>query len=231
MSANRPAEYSRPAPSHAPPPPPAETGEHASWFSPGRTVRVPVGYFWLGAALVLAVFVGGWAIGNQMARRAIAEERARDYLGPGGPSRDPIMETAGGSGFLPGASDARAGESRPNRDSGAAQPRRTGIDARILPDRDPRQEGLNYLALASYDYETAVRCVEFLVSQGVDAYVLHRNNDLFQVMVNRGFPGGSLSEKATQDFIFEMKRLGRIFKNDHRGGIDFEGATFFKYQP
>jgi len=81
--AMRPVEV-RPRPQHeehapAPPPAPAaEDEERPPLLGPGRVVRLPVGFFFFGAAIVIAAGVGGYALGYKVKERQVdAAERRR----------------------------------------------------------------------------------------------------------------------------------------------------------
>jgi len=227
-----PREQTPPGRGAPPPPPPDEEPTPLSWFSPGRTVRVPVGYFLFGLALIAGVFVAGWAIGHEQAESAWERERAALYAADGAPTRDPLLTNAPFNpalveGRATGGATAQPAPGPDDREAGAPEPATDPVST-----RDPRQAGMNYLLVARFGQENAEKAAAFLRARGVEAAALPRNNErLVPVFALRGFAPGEVGGEEARAFRDQIVRLGRRWKSERDGGMDFDGAYFEKHQP
>jgi hypothetical protein len=184
---------------------------------------MPVGYAFFLAAAVLGLFALGWALGHRSAVNKAREEQAAraasEFEGPG-PTRDLY------------GSNAPAQPSPPVVDQRQA-PRQSSVPQRpIVPDRDPREAGLNYYIVDRYDPATAARAVEFLRASGMDVVALPDENPTFHLIVALpGFPRGSLSSPEAKAVGDQIRRLGRVWKQQQRGPSDFSSCYLKKYEP
>lgn len=212
---------SAPAPSHAAPEPQPDASPR-SRFSPGRTLRVPFGYVFFVAAAVLILFAIAWALGHRSGVKDVRAEQAAkvapDFEGPG-PSRDPYTAV------VPSPTQQPITQG-PGRAATPPQiPQRP-----IVPAADPRQAGLNYYIIDRYDPATAARAVEFLRSSGLDVFAWPDENPTFHLIVTvQGFPRGSLSSPEARALGDQIKRLGRVWKQQNRGPSDFSSAYLKKH--
>lgn len=227
MVRDRPITGYRPGGARGEPAAPVEEPESSSWLTPGRTIRIPAGYLFIGAALLLACFAAGWAVGFIIAERNFEAERAAMF-DRSMPIRDPVLSgDAGGS--ASGVGDHRE-EGDPARSSGSGQSAGDDGWLPVVPESDPRQPGLNYYIVARLFPEEARRAAEFLRSEGLEAVVVSSDTARFRhVVVLPGFEG-TISSPEARRVQSEVRRLGRIWKRDHRGTDAFESAYFSKYR-
>lgn len=110
------------------------------------------------------------------------------------------------------------------------------------PGSDPRQAGLNYLTLASQlDKETATTAAAFLTENGCPAFAVAvdrsgrpvKNGSQFAVYAQRGFASEEFRAKESerQALVEQVRRLGKAWQKDHRGGTDFSQTFWQKYAP
>ena len=223
-----------------------DVDERPPLIGPGRVVRLPVGYFFFGAALVIGAGVGGWALGYQQREReyqaelrAQAEAATVGLIEPlDGPEVNPDLLSEGftpvGSPARPAGAAGTAGttartpEARPGdgAERAPAGPRGVVVQDRGQP--DPRQAGSNYAIVASLGRDRAVELAEFLGERGVEVAVLSPNNaGLSSVVSLRGFPEGTYRSEARREHDSMLRRLGREWAS--RGGWrrDFDDSEMF----
>jgi hypothetical protein len=188
-------------------------------IGPGRAVRVPAGYFLLGAVCVaagmVAVFVWGFSRGEATARSetaktleaAVVARSVRDPLGGSDPEPDRLDEgTSAGSGWA-GETD-RVGGADPGSMGG-----------------DPRRSGLNYFVLAHATVEAAPELAAFCRSQGLEAHVVADHNGVLRkVIVTPGYADGARRSEAVQALERRIRDTGLSWKAQRRGNTDFSGA-------
>lgn len=108
-------------------------------------------------------------------------------------------------------------------------------------EKDPRQEGWNYLVLGLLPREDAWAAMQFLAGNGVDTFAvqvdavdrrLPRGNTSarFQLYASKGVPSRDFaSTQAERDKLKrEVARLGAIWKKDHKGSASFSDAFWLK---
>ncbi len=209
---------------------PEETGveeERPALIGPGRVVRLPVGYFFFGAAVVLAAAFGGYLIGYQVRDRG-AEAEKRRLVGEGLVSvTDPLAEDAGQVDRARPVErrESTRGESNPTErreeprtgsGGGRVEPVREVVPGVLLVEagqRAPWEPGLNYLVMASYGQENAIELAEFMAGNGVPVVVvrLPRAN-LWSVVSQQGFTRDPMrADGEIGTFRERVERLGREF--------------------
>ncbi|MCZ6611720.1 MAG: hypothetical protein O6941_03720, partial [Planctomycetota bacterium] len=179
------AEESSPAPA---------AGQSLGWLSPGRTVRLPVGYLLLGSAAGIVLLIIVYMVGYARAERVVKAElqpvlvmRDQEVLGVG-PPQDPMAKRY--EGWTPPARPAEATkalETFPgDADRPAAWPGRWGP---ILS--DPRRPEHNYFVLIHTRRDSALRLARFFRDQGLEAYVVQAKNvSLYRVIALPGYTRG-----------------------------------------
>jgi len=182
----------------------------AALLTPGRLVRLPVGYVWISIGAIIAAVVLSYVVGHASGRRMVERERDLDLatavaaaergLNGSGVARDPLRSgtdtpadarsgagrtaTGGGAdGGLGGGGGGAAGRTTPGQTSGAA-----------VPTGDPRVAGHHYYVLAHGTEEGAPRMAAFLRENGVDARVVTDHNGRLRKVI--ALPG--LAERADQ---------------------------------
>jgi len=199
------------------------------WLSPGRTVRIPVGYFFIGVAILIVAFVGGLAIGHQRGAAVSRAEIASLKEQTLGPVNDPVLDPDPVERTSPVAPAARPQERRTQTPQARRDPASASGEGPLVG-ADPRREGLNYLIIAREDPDTALRAGRFLERRGVSVAVFpDPGNPRFHLVVSQeGFPRGTLSSEEAIRLKQEVLRLGKIWARDERGPSDFDDAYFFK---
>ncbi len=206
---------------------PEPDDEAPHWLSPGRTVRMPVGYFFIGVAILIVAFVAGWAIGHQRGAAASRAEIAGLKERTLGPVNDPVLDPSAAD--RPSAPPPAA-RPEPRRPASPSAGEVNSTTEEPVIGSDPRQTGLNYLIIAREDPDTAVRAARFLERNGVPVAVFpDPGNPRFHLVTSRqGFPRGTLSSPEAIRLKQEVLRLGKIWTRDERGPSDFDDAYFFK---
>lgn len=195
-------------PAHTPIAPCGGADDGPNWLSPGRSVRIPVGYLFLFVAIGVGLLFGGYWLGHTRAAQAYDRDRAArnaDLLGE--PVQDPL-----GS---PAPVGNRVGGNQP-----VSPPVRPTGAAAVPTGGDPRVSGLNYYIVATLTEPEARRAAEFLAANGVAAAALPANNGRYEVVALRGFSASEIRSRDAATYKSNIQRLGRIYKAEHRG-VDF----------
>lgn len=197
--------------------PPAESSE--SWLSPGRSVRIPVGFLFLAGAGVIAVGIISFMIGHRAGGRAMEAQYADRFGGMPmmTPVRDPLTE--GADQEEPGGYADGDLRSTVERAEEAATVPVTEPPAPVVIDQrqwgpvesDPRQEDLHYFILATTRTEGARRLAEFCRVNGLEAYVVPSNNSRLRcVTVLPGFE--TKSGPQVRRMREQIHRIGAMWK-------------------
>ncbi|MEQ9461624.1 MAG: hypothetical protein RIG82_11805 [Phycisphaeraceae bacterium] len=99
---------------------------------------------------------------------------------------------------------------------------------------DPRQDGMNYLILATYPAAEAQRLSEFLVTHRVASVLKPVNNDRFQVIaVNVGFTRDAFEQGTQETYRQALLEVGRAWHahNGRRGNDALQDMYFYRHGP
>lgn len=181
------------------------SSEGFSWLSPGRSLRIPIGYIFLTIAAVLVVIIATFIFGHL--RGGQDKEREFGDFGP--------LNSNGDSPII--AQDPMGQDSPPiimgsgNRESDSSSitdsARKTaGFDNSSTNsewgplESDPRQEGYNYYILIHTTRENARKLAQFCRAEQIRAYVVRPGRmNQYQVIVLPGYRrGGSDSTEIIQ---------------------------------
>ena len=215
-----------------------EEEAHHTILSPGRTVRMPVGYFFFGLAIIIATGVGCYMLGYKLRDAAYQREEKRqaqleapiepldrpvnsDLLGPGrgSPLTRPRADSGAGSG---------SGAVRPPSPAIGTGPGRMVVVAAGTP--DPREKGVNYAVVATLGLERAEDLAKFLSERGLDVAVVKTNNvRLHSVVALKGFPSGTFRTEERRDFESSLKSLGAEYASQGGGRKDFGGLWWDRF--
>ena len=208
--------------SRVPPPSAAGDGEDSSdhmqdmdrpnpspLLTPGRVVRVPVGYVWIamGGLILLAVlaYMYGFSRGSSQAQADASRISAglEQKLSEGFQVRDPLLNAA---------PEVRKPDRRP--DNG-----------------DPRVPGMAYFIAETPLKERSMEIVTFIreQGQGLDAAIVPADNErLRQIIV---LPGFKPSEAKTRDQLRKrIIELGRRFERIGKNNDNFDDTYFLTYK-
>ncbi|MEQ8844155.1 MAG: hypothetical protein RIB58_04800 [Phycisphaerales bacterium] len=238
-------ERPRPGAPVAPGPTPArpepvvedEAAPTLHWFSPGRTVRVPMGYFFFAVGLALVVAWAAYFIGYRHAESTIDAQRRDDARSQLNQMQDPLDALRGAPvnpDLLPDDGDdltpAGSGATSPNS-GGQARPIRPGVylvdDAGSTS--DPRERGMNYFHLITTTRADALEAGSYLAENGVEVAVIAvGRNNMFVLVALKPFPPGTIGKAEYLQYRNRLESLGRIYRKDF-GGVDFNSMLAVKY--
>jgi len=232
----------------APPPENALSADKVlGLITPGRSIRIPVGYVFLGLALLIGLVAIIWSAASSQAARRTKEEIGRD-LANGEVISEPLNETAPLNKDLLKGSTPKANQrvtiddpytSVPQTSNQAKQggtTKTSGLADVVFVDDpktdDPREPGMNYYVVATLPKAEAERAAAFLADRGIPAARLApASRGLCQVIAMRGFAPKTLSTPEALQFKSELQKVGREYKRDHKGPTDFADMFPQKYQP
>jgi hypothetical protein len=221
-----------------PQPGPASTSieEAGNWFSPGRSVRVPVGYLVPLILLAAALIVGAYATGYQARKaeesRAQSDTAAAEMSALVDPLTQPAPAAANTPARLPPAIRAPATATRSADaalNAGAA--RAPGYIVVHGPNDDPRQAGLNYLIAATLPRDEAEKAAQFLDSKGLEIAVVPVDNQgsRWVVVVVQGVAAKDLGGPAARSLEQRLQALGREYKQTMKGPTVFNDPWWKKH--
>ncbi|MCZ6836615.1 MAG: hypothetical protein O7G85_12635 [Planctomycetota bacterium] len=209
-------------------PPPSTDESTGSWLSPGRMLKLPVGYVLVGLGIAITLMAGTYIFGFRNAKQAVRQDFEQDLLMNTGilnapQTTDPLLETSSGgstpfegSGFLSGdAITQNPVVSEPSKDPDSDLGWGTLFS-------DPRQSGQNYFILMQTTKEGAERVVRFCRKHGLETYAVVRNNArTFKVIVLPGFESTERSSQKVKDLETLIHRIGDKWRREEGGTTDF----------
>ncbi len=196
----------------------------ASLLSPGRTLRLPVGYLLLaGGVLVLVltlVYVIGSNRGEAKARAQFEEKFGSQPLVSG--VNDPLtLESQGTADGTPG--DAPSVKQRESSTPGGDS-RRTAADwGPVVPSIEPRQKGWNYFILAEDSLQGAQKLAQFCRDSGLETYVIPGKNDRRRVIAFPGYQGSRLAPEV-QALENRIHAIGDKYKSQNKSQTNMRDA-------
>ena len=209
-------------PEVSPRPPTIDALTHGNWLSPGRVVRLPVGYLLLGAAAAFTIVLVTYIIAFQRGRtteKAEIQWLVNDGTASGEirVSDDPLAQSSGapsvsGAGFSP------AGGSAGVRPQGRPASAWAAINA------DPRKKGVNYFVVAETQESGAIRVAEFCRAKGLETYVVAAKNDRRRVIVLPGFEPTARSSPEVKALESQIRDVGEKWKKSDRKNSNFDEA-------
>lgn len=199
-----------------------------SWLRPGRSVQMPVGYLFVGVALVLGLMIVTYMIaferGIQSERYAFEEAYG---VSPADNRTGPLLDPLTQSGEASRTSGRQSTEPRSRPPEGGVAA--TGDWGPIAS--DPRQRGRAYFILAETTENGAARLAEFCRDNGLEAYVVSGHNvRLRRVIVLPGFtPDRTTSPEAGQ-LRQRIHDIGRTWTQAGLGRWDYHEAYLSVYR-
>jgi len=195
-------------------PPTAHSGD--SWLSPGRTIRVPVGYVMLAVGLLIAILFVVYIMGFQSGKR-VEHARMATTLNSNGNDAvnlatvDPLLDTKQPDRSVMGSTPAKSG----NPSSGGNPAVRSSPPSNwgpVSPSKDPRTKGLNYFVLMETNEAGATRLADFCRSYGLETYVIPSKNDRRKVIAFPGFDAPARTSQAVKDLESKIVSIGEKWK-------------------
>ena len=188
------------------------TGESTNWLSPGRTIRVPIGYLFLAAAALILVVVFVYMFGFQHGERSnqlqfgdLANGNTRDRNAE--IAQDPMARDFGS-----GVGSAQLANREPRVLSNTGSTATNGDFGRTVVS-DPREAGLNYFILIHTQRANAVKLANFCRAESLEAYVVKaRNMNQYQVIVLPGYRRGYREHEQIRALERTIKEVTRKWK-------------------
>lgn len=221
---------------------PEETDDRLSWLSPGRVIRLPVGYLIVAALLILALSIGGYMIGYKKREREEARLREQDLRRQFDDVRDPLADPqgrSGAAGTVPSTGQPVLGSPERPPVASSSEPPPSALSGRPgrvtvvrQPGDDPREGGKNYLVAAQLALEEAQKAANFLAARGLEIAVVPVDNRslTWHVVVVQGFGPGDWYGPGGKRLERDLQALGRQYKRDLKGPVDFSDAWWQKFK-
>ncbi len=196
-----------------------------------RSIRVPVGFLWLLAVVVLGVAVLAYLFGVGRGRMAgIAEgvsARINDErtMAINRTVKDPLKEDAAAPANSPRTAVPNPAPG-PSGKVGGKPEGKSETRTPPPPGADPREKGVNYLTLARPSAEQAEAMLAFCRAEGLAAYLVSDNNAKSRKLIV--LPGlrtkAALETREGQELVAKVKSVGQRWKAQSKGNRDFSDA-------
>lgn len=202
-------------------------GIHASV----RVLRVPMGWVWIAAAIVVIALIASFSIGYRSGAARGERDRANELIqlvgDAEGRAGDPLTALSGGG--VPGRGAAAQTPTTPAGSAREDDARRGGAtESSAAPRGDPRVAGHSYFVVAHPLSERADELVAFLRAQGLDGAVIRERSSRFpKVIALPGFADPKSS--AASDFRTRLRAAGVKWKAQARGNQDFGNAYLERF--
>ncbi len=192
------------------------TSEGFNWLSPGSSMRVPIGYIFLGIAAVLVVIIGTFIFGHL--RGGQDKEREFGDFGPlntNGDSpviaQDPMGQDSITMGEISDIQGTTPSTDQLNGSDSALKNSSTNSEWGLI-ESDPRQEGYNYYILIHTTRQNAIKLAKFCRSDQIRAHVIEKpgRSSQYQVIV---LPGYRRGESDSAEIIQLKSRLKAVTRN------------------
>ena len=211
----------------SPTPPPVAEETEGSWLSPGRMLRIQVGYLLLAVAFATALIVVAYSFGYKQAQEVVSQQYQQDLLmntpaigtlQTNDPLMGAVVEYPSTTGFSPVQDTPQ--EEPAFRESAQAVPESSPGWGAIFS--DPRENGYNYFILIETSQEGARRVVRFCRENGLETYAIARKNGrLYRVIAVPGFKSSQRSGNEIRVLESLIHRVGDKWKREQSGTTDF----------
>lgn len=216
-------------------------------ITPGRSIRIPVGYVFLGVAMLVVLVFTIWGIASSQAEKKTKQQFGRELAGDA-PVSEPLNQTTPlNKDLLKGSApkaNQRVSVDDPNGPGPSTPPKSnpqpvkavSGATADVVfvddPKTDePREPGMNYYVVASLQKAEAERAAAFLAERGIPAARLAPGaNKLCQVIALKAFAPKTLGSPEALQFKAQIQKIGREYKRDQKGPTDFSDMYPDKYK-
>ncbi|MBN8645050.1 MAG: hypothetical protein J0L61_07390, partial [Planctomycetes bacterium] len=202
-------------------------------ITPGSRLNIPVGFAFIGLAVVIAVVLGAYMLGYNKSEKKFKADQQRQEAQESAGIVDP---TAPKFSDLEQAAAPRQA-SRPDPVTAPpptkpAEPEKPAARFVVVKTakEDPRKDGLNYPTVATLPIKEATATAEYLLSKGYSAALVPARNDnrLFMVIPLVGLDREGY-QKNKDSVERTLRDLGRAFKRDQKGAADFNDLFWVKY--
>jgi len=229
-----------PAPASAPPPlraknervPTDSTGgasPFAALLTPGRTIRLPVGYLLLGGGVMILVIWFAFMLGHNSGEgkaRIQFEQNVLDQTGDIGTdgsliTMDPLNEDGGGGTPTSSQTPPKTNPKPPVGNTANANSKWGPVSPRT----NPCKKGDMHFVLAETTESGAKALADFCRAKGLETYVISGKNDrLRQVVAFPGFVNSARSSSAVKALESKIHQVGQLWKAANRNNSDLRDA-------
>jgi hypothetical protein len=187
----------------------------------GHSMRIPIGYIFLGIPAVLLIVVVAYIFGFSRGETIPSDT---DAATPDFAVNDPLARPLLNEPANPTTSRSASAAPQP---ANATSP--LVFDITRLPpiDTDPRQRGMNYYVLATPDQAGAQRLARFCREHALAAFIVPAPGKphLRQVIVLPGFDAAALSSDLAKEFTRMILHVGQKWDEVEPGKDDL--STFY----
>ena len=194
-------------------------------LTPGRTIRLPVGYLLLGGGVMILViwfaFMLGHNRGEGKARNQF-EQTVLDQTGDIGTDGslvtvDPLNDQPGDRVQTPPKSNAKPASGTSTAASGKWGP--------VVPKTNPCRKGELHFVLAETTEGGAKALADFCRNNGLETYVISGKNErLRRVVAFPGFVNSAYSSSAVKALESKIHQVGQLWKATNRSNSDLRDA-------
>jgi len=229
----------------------ADQPPHGDILLAGGRIRIPLNALSLTIAAIIAIAVLAYAVGSNRARKKAELEVSREIPAISEPidsprgSGQPALPSGGAltgeaqnrsatAAAVPPSNDRPAGNNRSATPSAKPPAGARALTSAGWLDGDPRQNGQNYLLLASLNQTEAESGVAFLAENGLETFALYldpatvrvNNSDPtreFRLYVSAGISSDQYSKRMAARTSVEaaVARLGPRWQKERKGSSNF----------
>lgn len=215
----------------ASPPPASASGANplASLLTPGRTVRLPVGYLLLGGGVMILVIWFAFMLGHNKGEgeaRTQFEQSVLDQTGDIG--TDGSLITLDPLNDQPSAGTQTPGQSPPKTNPKPSAGTSTAVSGKwgpVVPKTNPCKKGELHFVLAETTESGAKALADFCRGKGLETYVISGKNErLRRVVAFPGFVNSAYSSSAVKALEAKIHQVGQVWKATNRSNSDLRDA-------
>ncbi len=212
-----------------------------AWLGPS-TMRISVNALSIGVALAIIVALAAWIIGVSTGQSRAEAEFSR-FERPTPAIADPLSQPSPTP--SPASKVLRETAPKAPTSKGAAPSSRNddSLTSKGVLAGDPREPGLNYLALATLSRADSAAAIAFLAGNGLESFAVpvdsaaskannpHPERD-YRLFAALGVSSDEYKRRATKvtNLEADVARLGAAWQKQHRGPSNFSRTLWEKYK-
>ncbi len=222
-------------------PAPSDGEGERGWLSPGRVVRVPVGYALLAGAVCLSLIVGSFVLGYVVRDKEVARDRLAEVENGSATTNgiaDPIAGAPVNDGLLGGSTPTQnmpapiptpIDSTSMVNTTPQVNPSAADVSGMVIVEGDtpnPLKPGVNYFVVVTqFSKEDAVAAATFLAERGVPTVVRSSiaSSGSWMVVTQQGFASPDHRGPAAETLVRKIEQIGRVYQQDFRGPTNFRG--------
>lgn len=217
---------------------PLDQDEKFLGLSPGSRLNIPIGFAFIGMAVVIAAVIVAYSLGYGTREKELKNDAAKTAANDARGIVDPIADPSpfdSGAPQTPGQPSNGVAKPAPRPEPAPVkeQPKTAAAKVYIVKGAkdDPRRPGTNYPVVARLPIKESTAAAEFLVSKGVPTAVVPSSDPrLFLVVPLTGLERGAFGTTARDATEKTLKDIGRAFKREQKGATDFFDLFWDKFE-